>query len=348
MPVSIVVGGQYGSEGKGKVACFFAEKLNAKVAVRVGGINSGHTVVTASGSRISFQILPTAAILPNIKCVLPAGMYFEEELLFEEIERAHLDEHNLFIDPKAVLITPEMKAGEEELKESIGSTGSGTGTAVVSRIMRDRKKYPFKFAGESPALDRFTKDDKGKDRDTKQFLRGILDKSEHIIIEGTQGYGLSLLHSPFYPFITSRDTTAAGFLSETGLSPLDVEIVIMVIRTFPIRVSGNSGPLCYETNWESVKIEAQADYDLTEYTTVTKKIRRVAYFDAEIVKQAITANNPNIIVLNHCDYFDNAVYQKPNLSRKVAKKIREIERSIGKPIQYIGTSERDLFPQRGL
>jgi adenylosuccinate synthase len=348
MPVSIVVGGQYGSEGKGKAAYFFAEKFKAKAAVRVGGINSGHTVIKADGSRLSFQILPTAAILPDIQCVLPAGMYFEEKLLFEEIEKAHLNENNLFIDPKAVLITPEMKDREWELKEAIGSTGSGTGTAVVSRILRDRINYPFKFAGESPALDCFTKDSNGAERSTKQFLRDILDKSGHVIIEGTQGYGLSLLHSPFYPFSTSRDTTAAGFLSETGLSPLDVENVIMVIRTFPIRVAGNSGPLYNETSWEHVRIEAQAGHDLTEYTTVTKKIRRVAHFDAEIVKQAIIANNPNVIVLNHCDYFDNSVYQKNELPHKTAEKIHKIEQSIGKTVHYIGTSEHDLFPWWGL
>jgi adenylosuccinate synthase len=341
MPLSIIVGGQYGSEGKGKTAFFFTKQFRAKAAVRVGGTNSGHTVVGVNGECIAFQILPTASLLNDVICVLPAGTYFYEDLLFDEIEKSHIDKERLFIDPHAVLISKDMKDAEALLMKSIGSTGSGTGLAVVSRISRNQTTYPFKFAHESEKLKSFIKD-------TKEYLRKMLDRDEHIVIEGTQGYGLSLLHSPFYPYITSRDTTAAGFLSETGLSPLDVENVIMVIRTYPIRVGGNSGPLIGETDWNTIKLESESNRDLTEYTTVTHKVRRVAEFDENIVNQAILVNKPNIIVLNHCDYIDSSVYQKTLLTDKVVKTIEQIETALKRKIDFIGTGENTLFSRRDI
>ena len=100
---------------------------------------------------------------------------------------------------------------------SIGSTGSGTGEAVLSRIKRNSNLL---FAKDATELKPYI-------QNTKAFLRSRLDKNKRIILEGTQGYGLSLLHSEHYPYVTSRDTTAAGFLSEAGLSPLDVDDVVL-------------------------------------------------------------------------------------------------------------------------
>jgi adenylosuccinate synthase len=82
MPVTVVVGGQFGSEGKGKVAHFLAQETGASVAVRVGGSNSGHTVIDQSDTPIIFQQLPTAAILPNVTCVIGAGSYINPEILY--------------------------------------------------------------------------------------------------------------------------------------------------------------------------------------------------------------------------------------------------------------------------
>ena len=87
-------------------------------------------------------------------------------------------------------------------------------------------------------------------------MREHLEAGQRIIIEGTQGFGLSLLHSKYYPFVTSRDTTAAAFVSEAGLSPLDVDDIVLVLRAFPIRVGGNSGPLPNEIDWDTVTSES--------------------------------------------------------------------------------------------
>lgn len=326
--ISIIVGGQYGSEGKGKVAHYFAWKKNAKVAVRVGGTNSGHTVVDNSSKHRIFRMLPTASIINTIECVLPAGSYIDLDILLDEIDSVGLDHERLIIDPNAVVIANRYK--EQESKSNlgeIGSTLSGTGAAVAARVKRTGD---ILLAKHEPLLEKYIVN-------TKKYLREQLQNGNHIIVEGTQGYGLSVLHSEFYPHATSRDTTAAGFLSEVGLSPFDVEDIVLVIRAFPIRVSGKSGPLTNEIDWDTLTRESKSNDPIIEYTSATKRIRRVARFDSDIVKDAIIANNPNTIVLNHLDYVDSECYEKDTLTEKVSDFIDSIEKLIDKKINLVGT-----------
>src|SRR5262249_15384280 len=130
-------------------------------------------------------------------------------------------------------------------------------------------------------------------KDTTALLRKILDRRKRVVIEGTQGFGLSLLQGGYWPKATSRDTTAAGFLTEAGLSPLDVDDVTMVIRCHPIRVAGESGPLTDETTWRQIAAEGGLPVAHQEFTTVTKKVRRVGRFDPHLVRRAIQVNKPN-------------------------------------------------------
>ena len=97
MSVSIIIGGQFGSEGKGKTALLWAKKMNAKACVRVGGTNAGHTVYDEAGKRYAFRILPTAAILNSTVCVLPAGSYIEVDVLQKEIAISGLNPNLLKI-----------------------------------------------------------------------------------------------------------------------------------------------------------------------------------------------------------------------------------------------------------
>ena len=336
MSVSIVVGGQYGSEGKGKVSNYFAHQLKAAAVVRVGGINSGHTVIGKEGKEYIFRTLPTSSIDSKILSVLPSGSYIRLEILFGEIESAGITEKNLAIDPYAVIIDEKMARQEREscLWEKFGSTQSGTGAAVIARLLRQEENITF--AKDVPQLRVYIKE-------TKPLLRNLLDAGAHVVIEGTQGFGLSPLHSSLYPYCTSRDTTAASFLGETGLSPLDVENVIMVLRAFPIRVAGKSGPLIGETDWEKVAKEAGTRQDLTEYTSCTKRVRRVATFDAEIVRKAIQVNRPNIIVMNHLDYIDYTCHDSENLSDKVLKFVSRVSSEIGCDIHYAGTGKAHII-----
>lgn len=334
MGISIVFGGQWGSEGKGKTTYFFSKKLNISAAVRVGGPNSGHIIVDDKGNRMAFQILPVASVLDGVSCVLPAGSYINLEILLDEIKRSGINREQLKIHPNAIIINPSYMQSEKEknLNQKIGSTESGTGIAVVSRINRESSTL---LARECSIVQPYL-------CDTIDFLRSELRKKHEIIIEGTQGFGLSLLHAPEYPFVTSRDTSAAAFLSETGLSPFDVKNIIMTLRAFPIRVAGNSGPLPLEISWDEVTHLSGSATPIIENTTVTQRVRRVGKFDSDVVQRSIVANQPNVVVLNHCDYFDYLTNNKYTLSNIAEKEISKIENQIGK-VDYIGTGDRVLF-----
>lgn len=334
MPVSVIFGGQFGSEGKGKVAHYFAKELNAKSVIRVGGPNSGHTVIKSDGTPLVLKQLPTASILPNVECIIASGSYINVEILLNEIETTGIKQENLFIDPYAVIITENdiLNESKNGLKENIGSTGSGTGSAVSNRINR---VSDLKFAKDAKELSKYI-------TNTKSLIRHHLSENERLIIEGTQGFGLSLFHSNLHPFTTSRDTSAASFVSEAGLSPLDVDDIIMVLRTYPIRVGGNSGPLPKEIDWEKVTFNSNSSTPLIEYTSVTKKIRRVAEFDAEVVKMAIEVNQPTRIILNHVDYLDVNCNGKL-LTQKAFEEVKRIENLIGKKIDFLGVDRTTLY-----
>jgi adenylosuccinate synthase len=124
--------------------------------------------------------------------------------------------------------------------------------------------------------------------DTGEFMRRVLNQNSRIVIEGSKGYGLSLLHGGYYPKATTRDTTAASFLGEAGLSPRDVDDVTLVLRCHPIRVAGDSGPLKGETTWREIAKNAGLPKNYCELTTATKKVRRVGTFDPELVREATT------------------------------------------------------------
>ena len=328
MPVTVVVGGQFGSEGKGKVAHFIAQETGATVAVRVGGSNSGHTVIDPSGAAIILRHLPTAALLPDVMCVLCAGAYIDPDILLSEITRTGLSADRLLIDPNAMIITERERIEEQmgSLRESIGSTLSGTGAAVCRRIDRDPS---VRLAKHDDRLRQFVKP-------VVPFMRAQLAERKRIVIEGTQGFGLSLLHSTDYPYVTSRDTTAAAFVSEAGLSPLDVDDIVLVIRAFPIRVTGNSGPLPNEIEWQTLSSEAGSSIPIVEHTSVTRSMRRVARFHPDVVRQAIEANTPTRIVLNHIDYIDISCQNQNALSEKASWFVKKVELLISTPITYLG------------
>ena len=338
MPVTVIVGGQFGSEGKGKVTHCLAREVGAGIAVRVGGPNSGHTVIDHSGNPIVFRLLPTPVLLPETICVLTAGSYLDLDVLMDEIRRTRLSPDRLLIDPNAVIIseTERCKERARALQASIGSTQTGTGAAVQRRIDRESS---VRLAKSETMIGQFV-------RPTVPFMREQLERGQRIIIEGTQGFGLSLLHSQHYPYVTSRDTTAAAFVSEVGLSPLDVDDVIMVLRALPIRVGGHSGPLPGEISWQTVTMESGSPEPIIEYTSVTHRVRRVARFHQDVVRQAISVNRPTRIVLNHLDYIDASCGATDAPSEKVERFVEYVESSIGASIDYLGFSPSSLTEHR--
>lgn len=342
MPVSIVVGGQYGSEGKGKVAHYFAEELGAVAAIKVSGTNSGHTVYDKDGNPQILRVLPSPSLIPGMYCVIAPGAYFQPRILFDEMKRVGFPEDHLLIHPNAGVITEQIEREEKwsDLRERIGSTLSGTGIATCHRISCDGE---FVRACEVPELDNYLVD-------TDAVLRKWLDEGKHIIIEGGQGFGLSLLHCNCYPYCTSRDTSASAFLADAGLSPLDVENVIQVLRSYEIRVAGNSGPMFHETTWEQVTKDAKSTKPISEMTSVSKRIRRVGYFDFDLVKRAVDVNQPNITVMNFMDYIgeDDPSIGSRELGPNRMQFLQEVCRRTGAPVTHVGFAGDDVRPVKDL
>lgn len=333
MPITVVVGGQFGSEGKGKIVSYLCKKNEFDVVVRCGGPNSGHTI-TYNNEQIVLQSIPAGVVNKKTKLLLAAGCLIDLGILFKEIGWFNLNPDRLGIDRNAVIIEEWFKNEELELKERIGSTGSGTGIAVSKRVLRDDD---LRLAKDVPEL--------------KEYLICTSDEvmnhhlsGKKIAIEGTQGFGLSVYHSPYYPKATSRDTTASGFLSEVGISPLEVSDIIMVIRTFPIRVAGNSGDIPKEISWEIIQKESGYPYEIKEFTSVTKNLRRVARFDSEIVKRAISVNRPTEIALMGSDYLDyknRGINRFDELNHQTKDFIYQIEKELCIKINFIGTGPTD-------
>jgi len=333
MTVDIIVGGQFGSEGKGKMLSYLCKKDMYDVVVRCGGPNSGHTI-TINNEQIVLKQIPVGVVNKNIKLFLSAGCLIDPDILFDEINMFGLNPDRLGIDNNAVIINTDYKDKEINLIKKIGSTGSGTGIAVANRVLRNSDVV---LAKDIPEL--------------KEYLVCTSDKvmdnifhGKRVAIEGTQGFGLSLYHSPYYPYVTSRDTTASGFLSEVGISPFLVSNIIMIIRTFPIRVAGNSGPLPKEISWEIIQKESGYPCKLQEFTSVTKKLRRVARFDSEIVKRTISVNRPTKIALMGIDYIDynsKDVKDFNHLTKKSRDFVYKIEQILYQKIDYIGTGIMD-------
>lgn len=311
--IQVVVGGQYGSEGKGAIAGYLAaqeEETGAAVyGVRVAGPNAGHTVygrcpgAPFCSERIAHDMvghpwklrsIPVAAVTaPNSVLVIAAGSEIDPVVLDEETAALNAAGYDvslrLYIDRSATVITEQHRSQEaaRSLTQRIGSTGKGIGAARADRIYRTADLF-------------------GGSVDTALILRRALRQSGVTVqVEGTQGFGLGL-HGDHYPHCTSSDCRAIDFLSMAGISPWQTGVrgvdVWVVARTYPIRVAGNSGPLQDETSW--------ADLGLPEErTTVTNKVRRVGGWDPGLVRKAIDANgginSPSVsLALTMVDYID--------------------------------------------
>ena len=242
----------------------------------------------------------------------------------------------LVIDEEAGILSEkfhEQEGGTHgEMHKRIGSTGEGVGPARVARINRDPNEFKqFKDVAAEYGLEQCMV------KNTPKMLVRMQNAGANIMIEGTQGCALSLLHS-HWPYCTSIDTNAAGIISEVGIAPTRVTNVLMVVRTYPIRVAGNSGPMQGEITWE--ELSNRLGKDVTpEHTTVTKKIRRIAEWDDDLFEQALVLNAPTEIALTFADYVDPFIANTTDLRRiKASEPLTDfiIKHNI-KNIRYIST-----------
>ncbi|WP_233842832.1 adenylosuccinate synthetase [Dyella sp. 2HG41-7] len=344
--VDVLVGGQYGSEGKGNIVAYLAREYD--VLVRVGGPNAGHTVVSAKGKFIH-HLLPSGSGFTAGKLLLGPGMTINVKGLLEEINGLGIGSDRLFIDPQASIIEQDdIDTEQQGVVGAIASTGSGSGSAKARRIThRGNKKTQVLLAQDVPELGPFI-------ASTADQLELAYRNGKSILLEGTQGSLLSLYHGR-YPYVTSRDTNVAGCLAEAGISPSRVRKILMVVRTTPIRVAnpdgdeGNiSGFLKHETSFEIIAKRAGLDpkeVEGAEITSTTKRKRRVGWFEWEQFRRACDLNAPTDIVLTFVDYLskDNQNARRfEQLDLNTIKFIEELERVAQAPVSLINTR----FPKK--
>lgn len=294
--VAAVIGGGFGSEGKGLIVSRIFHQYQHHV--RVGAANAGHTGYFPAGDekrlKVLSQQLPMAAWMANefnLFCYIGPGAVISKDILLREIAESRIEPRRLFIDQRAHVITEKQIEDEanSDLKERIGSTSTtareGIGTATADRVMRSAE-CSLVHSLENRELHPYVAD-----------VPARLSAARSILLEGTQGSGLSLT-TGFFPYTTSRNTTAAGLLADSGVAPMRLQRCIGVFRTFPIRVAGNSGPFYPDsecTSFEDIGVSP-------EFTTVTKLRRRIATWSDLQLREAVRINGFSELAITFMDY----------------------------------------------
>jgi adenylosuccinate synthase len=333
LDIHIVVGGQFGSEAKGNFTYNLVKYLigldQKPMVIRTGGPNAGHSVVDDFGKTWRLRMVPAGMLARwDVPGAMAEGCEIDVDVLEAEVEEletaGHLIKHRLGVDAQCTLIESYHKIQEQNLIGQIGSTGKGIGAARADRIMRHAPVW----------------DAEGSHSTFFQAAAHLAFEGP-VVIEATQGYGLGL-HAGYYPQCTSRDVRGIDVLAETGLSPwaecVDRVVTWVVYRPYPIRVAGNSGPLSNETSWEELGL-------VPEYTTVTKKVRRVGHWNAGLAHDALIANggpSKNVRpVLMFWDYLVDGVAEYGSwdeVSDHELSILRMYEDDIGDPVMALGVS----------
>jgi adenylosuccinate synthase len=174
-------------------------------------------------------------------------------------------------------------------------------------------------------------------------MEDALHQGMRILLEGTQGISLSIHHGS-YPYVTSRDTTVAGCLADAGIAPSRVRRLIMVCRTYPIRVGGPSGPLTIELTYEELARRSGIPVEelkKTELTTRTRKQRRLAEFDWEQLHRSAILNGPTDIALTFLDYIcieNRHAHRFEQLTPDTLRFVEEVERVSGVQVSLVSTA----------
>ena len=332
MPSTVVVGGFFGDEGKGKIISYLALKDNPSIIVRGGaGPNAGHTV--KDGDKIyKIRMLPSGFLNKNSKVMIGPGVVVNPKVLLKEIKdfdvsnRAYVDKHCGVIEEKHL-----NEDSKGTLKEKIGSTGSGTGPANADRALRT-----LQMAKDNESLSSYLED-------VPKAINSALDSNENVLVEGTQGTHLSLWHGT-YPFVTSKDVTASAICSDIGLGPKRVDEVLVVFKSYVTRVG--TGPMDNELTPEETAVKGWA-----EVGTVTGRQRRAAEFNFDLARRSVMLNSATQIAITKLDVLFPDCAQKTmydELSDDAKSFIRNIEANLNVPVTLIGTgpSIKDVIDRR--
>jgi adenylosuccinate synthase len=332
MPAIVLLGAQWGDEGKGKATDILGDRVDYVVRYQ-GGNNAGHTVVIGD-QKYALHLLPSGILSPNVIPVIGNGVVIDPAVLLEEIKGLNergIDTSKLVISSNAHLITPYHrtidKVSERFLgKAKIGTTGRGIGPAYADKISRigirvqdlfDESILQKKIEGAlkdknqvltkvfnrkdmqvSEILDEYlgyTEILRPYIADTALLLNNALESGKTVLLEGSQGTLLDVDHGT-YPFVTSSNPTAGGACTGSGIGPTKIERVIGIVKAYTTRVG--SGPFPTELeNEDGEKLRTIGH----EYGTTTGRNRRCGWYDAPIARFAVRINGLTDFFLTKLD-----------------------------------------------
>jgi adenylosuccinate synthase len=321
MPCTVIVGAFWGDEGKGKIISYLALKDNIEFCVRTGSVNAAHTV-WFEGKKYALHMVPAAFLNPKTRLLIAAGANVDVKTFLDEVELTKV-QGRIGIDQYASII--EEKHAEMDktsaINKGIGTTGRGVGPALEERVRRTAK-----LAKDIPELKPYL-------ADQVQEVNDGLDADKKVVLEGTQGFMLSLFLGGGYPYVTGRDTGASAIASEAGVGPTRVDDVMIVYKSFITRVG--AGPLPGEITKEEAKKRGWF-----EVAAGTGRDRRSAPFDFDLAKKTAKINGATQAAMTKLDcIFPGCRSAKHygDLPKEAKEFIKEVEDKTGVPIVLIGT-----------
>lgn len=322
--INMIIDGSFGSTGKGLIASKIASDNHIDIACTTTSPNAGHTFYIGVSKYVT-HLIPIAAILHTRSTIIfSAESVINPDLLFKEMKEFNIDPSRVYIHPRAAIIRKEDLLAEQSTKSviSIASTQSGVGVARSNKIMRSGT-LAEQYEPLQDMIQNFS---------LKQLIQEVPDI--HILVETGQGLGLDINWGLSYPYCTSRSIMPGTILGELGLHPKYQGNILLSFRTFPIRVGnildkngmeiGNSGPFFNDSEEIQFSDIGVAD----EFTTVTKRKRRVATFSREQYKRAVDLIEPTHVFLNFCNYY-------PTIEHAI------IDLSELRPPDYVGVGPRN-------
>ncbi len=331
MPCTVILGAFWGDEGKGKIISYLALKDKLDFCVRTGSVNAAHTVWT-KGKRYALHMVPAAFLYEKCRLLVGAGANVHVAKFFEELDLTRVS-NRMGIDQMTSIIDERHTIQDKTsaFNKGIGTTGWGVGPALEERARRTAK-----LAKDIPEL--------------KPYLANVateindgLDAGKKVLLEGTQGFMLSLFYGT-YPYVTGRDTGASAICSEAGVGPTRVDEVLIVFKSFITRVG--AGPMPGEITKEEAKKRGWF-----ETAAGTGRDRRSAPFNFDLARRNAKINGATQAALTKldCMFPDCRNAQKfEELSEEAKLFVKEVESRTELPIALIGTGPeaKDIIDRR--
>ena len=312
----VIIGAQWGDEGKGKIVDYLAERADHVVRY-AGGPNAGHTIVV-DGKQFALHQVPSGILYPNQTVFLGAGMVIDPEALFNELQMLKDNginwEGRVFISDRAHIILPRYrqmdKDRDAQRKRPIGTTGRGIGIAYSEKAQRDGLRLAdLDWAEKMSEYD--GEDKKYLDTYKDRLLSMRIDltakmweyRNKNILFEGAQGAMLDI-DSGTYPYVSSGASCAAGAATGCGIGPHDLDKILGVFKAYETRVGNGAMPSEFNSESEG----ELCDYVRNrghEYGVTTGRARRCGYLDLVALRYACRVNSLDGLILTHLDIYDD-------------------------------------------